>query len=591
MVINLEKRNIRHSWSRITLATVLLLSALSFIPLTVSADSVTWRGEYYNNKDISGSPALIRDDSSISFNWGTSAPATGVSADGFSVRWTAFPYMAAGDYTFSLILDDGGRLYVDDALVIDQWKDQSQTTYTATRYLSAGYHSFRVEYYENTGNAVCQLTWSSASNITEWRGEYYNNTWLGGDAALVRNDSSVSFNWGTGSPASGINSDNFSARWTRTVNFSTSGTYTFSGTTDDGLRVYVDGTLIIDKWYPQSASHTATKYIAAGNHDIKIEYYELTGTAKCQVSWSLGQSTATTIVVDEKDANFTWGGSSSSFYNRYLGYNDHLYWTWNSKTTLYNWAKWYPYVSVAGDWEVFVYVPSRYFGTTNATYSIYHNGTKDVRSINQSLYYDQWVSLGTYTFSGGSGEYVYLGDNTGETYATRFVGFDAVKFVYGGTSSSTPTGCSITPVLGFGRIYNGYSSVSAKLGCATQTEYNVWAGEESFQNGTMIWLSDSDNIYVLNNNGTWAVYSDTWQDGDTEWDTSITAPSGYYQPKRGFGKLWRDTDTVRSGLGWATTEERGFEGSIQQFSNGLMFWSNVKGIYVLYSDNTWQNYQ
>jgi hypothetical protein len=50
------------------------------------------------------------------------------------------------------------RVYLDGALVIDQWKDQSATTYTASRTVTAGNHEVKVEYYENGGDAVAKVT-------------------------------------------------------------------------------------------------------------------------------------------------------------------------------------------------------------------------------------------------------------------------------------------------------------------------------------------------------------------------------------------------------------------------------------------------
>jgi hypothetical protein len=419
----------------------------------------------------------------------------------------------------------------------------------------------------------------------------------------VRNDPSIDFDWGYGSPAAGVGSDNFSVRWTRDVHFGTSGTRTFSATVDDGVRVWVDGALVIDKWYPQSrTTHTGSTFISAGTHQIKVEYFEQSGVAVCMVSWSgtgpgpgPGPSPQT-IIVDNRDSNFVWGGPTSSWYARSTGYRGHLNWTWNSRTKLFNWGKWFPHISTAGNWEVFVYIASRYHGSKSARYKIHHNGVVDERVVNQNIYYDDWVSLGTYYFGGGPNEYVLLGDNTGETYATRFVGFDAVKFVRQGTAPppgptpAPPSGCAITPILGFGNVWNTHSQVRSKLGCPTEMEKAVWAGEQNFQGGYMLWRQDTNEIYVIYNNGTWQVYPDTWTTSEPEMDPSIVPPSGYYQPKRGFGKVWRNNPNVRSNLGWATTQERGFYGSVQPFVGGRMLWSNTQGIYVLYNDNTWDRY-
>jgi hypothetical protein len=584
---------------RLGLIVLLLVTSAAVLAPVALAQSVTWRGEYYNNVNLAGSPVLVRDDPSIAFNWGAGSPGGGVSADNFSVRWTAYANFSAGDYTFVVTTDDGARLWVDEQILIDQWRDQSATTFTAIKSLGAGYHNLRLEYYEHFGDALCQLSWSTGAATGDWRGEYYNNTSLTGGPVLVRNETAINFNWGYGSPAPGVNVDGFSARWTRDAYFPSSGNYTFSVTVDDGVRLWVDGAIVIDKWFPQSTTtYLGTIYLAAGNHQVRVEYFEDTGVALCMVTWSAGTSSAAEIVVDDRDGHFIRGGPSSGWYGRSTGYRGHLFWTWNSRTQLRNWGKWFPYVPSAGNWEVYVYIASKYFGTTAAAYSIYHSGVRDTRVVNQAIYYNQWVSLGTYYFAGGSGEYVYLGDNTGEAYATRYVGFDAVKFVKrdGGTPPPVPTpappypGCSITPVLGFGRVWNTYPNVRSKLGCPTEVEKGVWAAEESFQGGYMFWRDDTKVIYVLYNNGTWQSFNDTWTTGQPETDTSIVPPPGYYQPKRGFGKVWRDNSSVRSTLGWATTEERGFYASVQQFSGGLMFWSNVRGIYVLYSDGRWERY-
>ncbi len=605
------------SWGRVArlgirFGLVVLLALTAIVTPAAAApasSSVAWRGEYYNNPTLSGAPALVRDDANINFDWGTGAPGSGVNPDYFSVRWTSYAYMDGGDYTFYATSDDGVRVWVDEQIAIDQWGAHPATTYSGYKSLSAGYHSIRMEYYDNTGQAVAKLWWErgGGQTITDWRGEYYNNTWLGGGPALVRNDVNLNFDWGYGSPAAEVTPDNFSVRWTKSTYFSSTGNYTFWATVDDGVRVWVDSALIIDRWYQQSrTTHTGNIYLTAGNHQVRVEYFEAAGSALCSVSWGPGGGGCCyqEVIVDDRDPGFVRSSGVKNWYSRNTGYGGHLYWTWNSNTRLYNWGKWYPYLPSAGNWEVYVFVASKYFGSKQAYYVVQHNGARDGCMVNQNNYYNQWISLGTYYFSGGGDEYVYLGDNTGEVYATRFLGYDAVKFVRRDGPGPQPPqppqpqptpqpptpGCSITPQLGFGRVWNNNSNVRAKLGCPTEVEKSIWAGEELFQGGSMFWRQDSLYIYVLYNNGTWTGYPDTWTSSEPEWDVSIVAPAGYYQPKRGFGKVWRNNDAVRTGEGWATTEERGFTGSVQQFTNGLMFWSNTRGIFVLYNDGRWERY-
>jgi hypothetical protein len=124
---------------------------------------------------------------------------------------------------------------------------------------------------------------------TSWKGEYFNNIALSGSPPMVRPDGTgfLNFNFGDGGPGGncGLGVDNFSARWTRTVNFA-AGVYRFSVTVDDGVRLYVDGQLKIDKWFPQGATtYTADVTLSAGLHDIKLEYFESGGPGVALLSW------------------------------------------------------------------------------------------------------------------------------------------------------------------------------------------------------------------------------------------------------------------------------------------------------------------
>ncbi len=598
-------RQILQRTVKVAFVLVLVLTGMVLPVLDVGA-SASWRGEYFANMTFDGVP-VIRNDAAVNFDWGLGAPAPGIGPDYFSVRWTSSQHFSAGTYTFFVTADDGVRLWINDQLVIDRWHTHVPGIHSASRYLSTGFHRLRVEYFEYTGQASIRLWWQQAASpppADAWRGEYYNNTGLNGTLALVRYDAHINFDWGHGAPAPGVNADHFSVRWTRNVHLPTSGHYTFYATVDDGVRVWVGNTLVIDRWYPQSrTTHTGTVYLAAGTYPVRVEYFEHTGTAVCIVTWAptapAPAPAPLEIIVDDRDPQFIWGGPASGWFGRNTGFRNHLYWTWNSRTQLTNWGKWFPYVPTPGQWEVQVYVASRYFGTKSATYRIHHAGTYHDRVVNQNIYYGQWVSLGTYYFAGGANEYVLLGDNTGEATGTRYVGFDAMKFIYRGAGPApgpTPTppptpGCSITPVLGFGRVYNTHASVRNKIGCATEPEKGVWMAEEFFQGGSMYWRQDMERIYVLYRNGTWTSFPNTWTVGMPEFDPSIIAPPGYYQPIRGFGKVWREQGAVRNSLGWATTQERGFFGSVQPFTGGTMLWSNVRGVLVLYNDGRWARFE
>jgi hypothetical protein len=116
-----------------------------------------WTGSYFNNTSLSGTPAVIRSDgAAIDFDWWGS-PASEVPSDYFSVRWTRTYNFGAGTYQFALKHDDGGRLFVDGQLVMQQWYMQVPTSFAAQRTLSQGPHTVTVEYYTTWGEAVANL--------------------------------------------------------------------------------------------------------------------------------------------------------------------------------------------------------------------------------------------------------------------------------------------------------------------------------------------------------------------------------------------------------------------------------------------------
>jgi hypothetical protein len=126
------------------------------------------------------------------------------------------------------------------------------------------------------------------------RAEYFNNKDLNAPTVLSRVDANVNFDWGDGSPASNIAVDNFSARWTGQVEAPVSGNYTFTTASDDGIRLWVNGNLVIDNWtgHPLTINNTQSIALTAGQkYDIRLEYFEGPGGAVAKLLWTYpGQS-------------------------------------------------------------------------------------------------------------------------------------------------------------------------------------------------------------------------------------------------------------------------------------------------------------
>ena len=253
-----------------------------------------WRGEYFANPDLAGKPVLVRNDTEIAFNWGSGSPAPEVPTDRFSVRWTRTATFEEGAYRFNIRVDDGVRLWVDGLLLVDEWHPSAAMTYQGYLWLPAGPHALRVEYFEAGGGALVYFEWERLHKFVGWKGEYFANPVLVGRPVFVRDDDSINFDWQTGSPGSGLPIDNFSARWSRTVDFDEGG-YIFWAVADDGVRVYLDGQLLIDEWHDAPGTHYQRQlYLAKGAHALIVEYYEHGGKALIRFGWeALGTATPT----------------------------------------------------------------------------------------------------------------------------------------------------------------------------------------------------------------------------------------------------------------------------------------------------------
>ncbi|MEV0644737.1 PA14 domain-containing protein [Phytomonospora sp. NPDC050363] len=119
------------------------------------------------------------------------------------------------------------------------------------------------------------------------KGEYFTNTALTGTPALTRVDPTVNFDWGMGTPGAPIGVDDFAVRWTGQVDAPAAATYSFITTTDDGVRLWVDGQLLVDAWNDHSKrDDTGTIALTAGRHSIRMEFYEKGYDAIAQLAWS-----------------------------------------------------------------------------------------------------------------------------------------------------------------------------------------------------------------------------------------------------------------------------------------------------------------
>jgi len=265
------------------------------VPATKPSTGV-WHGEYFTGKEPTGGPVFTKNSSAVNFHWGLGSPDPRVCCDEFSARWSRKINFIGGLYRFTLTVDDGGRIWVDDQLVLDAWQVQSETTYTLDVTLSKGYHTITIEYFEHEANATAQFTFKRLGSAptpepapvgdVNWQGTYYANKDLADPGAKTVMQPVIDFDWGTDAPFAEVPADGFSARWTCNVGFENR-TYAFCARTDDGVRVFLDDQVVIDEWQVSDGSVTTCRDlpVSGGLHSVRVEYFEETGKALVKVWW------------------------------------------------------------------------------------------------------------------------------------------------------------------------------------------------------------------------------------------------------------------------------------------------------------------
>ncbi len=272
-------------------------------------------GEYYNSLIPGTGAPVLRRNEAVDFDWDAFSPGQGVGADLFSVRWTGtLVAPATGSFRLQTLSDDGVRVWLDGKLVIDNWTLHSPTADTsAALSLVAGQrYAIRMEFYEAWGGAVARLRWQVPGQTTfvpvptaalrslpaesagGLLGEYFAGIIPGQAAPVLTRTEAVDFDWGSGAPGPGVGSDNYSVRWTGSVIATSSGAYQFQTVTDDGVRLWIDGKLVIDNWTWHGATvdtTTAIQLVAGQRYAVRMEFFEGGGDAVARLRWKTPEIT------------------------------------------------------------------------------------------------------------------------------------------------------------------------------------------------------------------------------------------------------------------------------------------------------------
>lgn len=249
-----------------------------------------WKSSFFANTNLSGAPVAYADAQNVDLNWGTGSPQSAVPPDYFSARFERTLDLPQGYYTLMAQADDGVRVYVDGEIVIDEWHGANGQTYAAGRWL-AGPHQVRVEFLELLGLASIRFGYQYSAQEPPWQASYYNGAPGRGELLFSQRESANSpiqldRTWGVSSPqAARVPADYWNGRWIGRFKFD-GGNYYFRARAEDGVRVYIDQTLVIDGWSSGPVDRT-NRFIGVGGgeHTITVDYFEQVGYAYLQVWW------------------------------------------------------------------------------------------------------------------------------------------------------------------------------------------------------------------------------------------------------------------------------------------------------------------
>lgn len=277
---------------------------------------------------------VTRVDPTVDFTWLQGTPNANTqlaSTDDYSVVWEGYlSPTTAGTYNFQLDADDKARVLLDTGgglvqiaehgwdgpATVGTFKQSGNIAITAPGMAGARY-PIRVEFVETTGDARCRLQWrlgnaayanipstnvftTNNGAVNEWNASYFNSPDFTGlpatqtDTAVTNGNNGV---WGAGTPdVAQIHRDTFSVRWSGQVQPQFSEDYTFVVNCDDSAKLWINGqqltllradtNAVID--WPTSTTvdrYARVSLLAGVRYDIRLDYFENTSSAKCQLSW------------------------------------------------------------------------------------------------------------------------------------------------------------------------------------------------------------------------------------------------------------------------------------------------------------------
>lgn len=247
-----------------------------------------WHGTYYREPWVETGKMYEQDDRVIQFDWGDGCPERLEPdyCDSFSISWLAYPILEPGAYRVYINADEGYFLVLDgDRIPNEGWDDRGEDVDYELEVTNLDDYQIIFNAHDRGGPAEARL-WIESLEHPLWTAQYYANTSLSGTPVLTKEEEVVFYDWGYDKPRHAMpSSNNFSIRWSGQRYFH-SGFYRFGLFADDGVRLWVDGELLVNEWHlGRGEYHSLLTYLETGYHEVIIEYVEDTGLAEIRFWW------------------------------------------------------------------------------------------------------------------------------------------------------------------------------------------------------------------------------------------------------------------------------------------------------------------
>eukprot|EP00747_Dinoflagellata_sp_TGD_P137359 gnl/TRDRNA2_/TRDRNA2_175669_c0_seq5.p1 gnl/TRDRNA2_/TRDRNA2_175669_c0~~gnl/TRDRNA2_/TRDRNA2_175669_c0_seq5.p1 ORF type:complete len:359 (+),score=46.64 gnl/TRDRNA2_/TRDRNA2_175669_c0_seq5:134-1078(+) len=178
---------------------------------------------------------------------------------------------------------------VDGVMMLDKWGQCCTTWTSGVKHITAGAHEVVYEMKEHGGGANAKVLWDIVPKANcppdVWAVEFFKNTDLSGHPSKAECTDKIDYQWGSGGPSGMGKKDHFSMRATKTATFDDT-SYIFTMRSDDGSRLMVDGSMVLDKWGTCCTTWESPPIdLTVGNHTVVYEMREHGGAAYAELSW------------------------------------------------------------------------------------------------------------------------------------------------------------------------------------------------------------------------------------------------------------------------------------------------------------------